>query len=103
MKYINVIRKSMLLKMYNSSRQYSNYLNIFKYILLYELSSISMWNITIYTKTIIKLIYIDNINKRKYFKFLIPTQLLIQGQWWSYNETHLLHIKQCLDRDFFIE
>lgn len=29
--------------------------------------------------------------------FLIPTQLLIHGQWWSYLSTHLWQIMQCLD------
>ena len=28
---------------------------------------------------------------------LIPTQLLIHGQWWSNRSTHLLHILQCRD------
>jgi hypothetical protein len=28
---------------------------------------------------------------------LAPTQLLIQGQWWSKRSTHLLHIAQCFD------
>mmetsp|Transcript_33079 Transcript_33079/g.37972 ORF Transcript_33079/g.37972 Transcript_33079/m.37972 type:complete len:132 (+) Transcript_33079:379-774(+) len=30
--------------------------------------------------------------------FLTPTQLLIQGQWWSNLSTHLLQMLQCLDR-----
>ena len=29
--------------------------------------------------------------------FLIPTQLLIHGQWWSYLSTQQLQIAQCLD------
>jgi len=28
---------------------------------------------------------------------LTPTQLLIQGQWWSNLSIHLLHTEQCLD------
>ena len=31
---------------------------------------------------------IDAINKRKNAWFLAPTQLLIQGQWWSKHITH---------------
>ena len=33
-------------------------------------------------------------SSRKYFWFWKPMQLLIQGQWWSYRSTHLLHRMQ---------
>lgn len=32
----------------------------------------------------------------------MPTQLLIQGQWWSKRSTHLLQIAQCLERGVLI-
>lgn len=34
---------------------------------------------------------------KKALWFLIPTQLLIQGQWWSNRSTHTLQMAQCLD------
>lgn len=37
-------------------------------------------------------------NTRNELWLLTPTQLLIQGQWWSNRSTHLLHIAQCLLR-----
>ena len=37
-------------------------------------------------------------NPRKWWWFPFPTQLLIQGQWWSNLSTHLLQMLQCLDR-----
>jgi len=33
-------------------------------------------------------------NNKKYFLFQNPTQLLIQGQWWSMLSTHLLQAEQ---------
>lgn len=42
------------------------------------------------------LVQIENKNITKALWFLIPTQLFIQGQWWSNLSTHLLHIAQCL-------
>ena len=35
--------------------------------------------------------------QQKYLRFLSPTQLPIQGQWWSQVDTHLLQFLQCLD------
>ena len=37
-------------------------------------------------------------NTRKVLWLCTPTQLLIQGQWWSNLSTHLLQIAQCLLR-----
>ena len=43
------------------------------------------------------LIHIEIRNIIKALWFLIPTQLLIHGQWWSYLSTQQLQIAQCLD------
>lgn len=37
------------------------------------------------------------INTMKYEWLFIPTQLSVQGQWWSNLSTHLLQIEQCRD------
>lgn len=39
--------------------------------------------------------------KINFFKFLLPTQLLIQKQWWSYLYIHILHISQWRERGGF--
>lgn len=41
---------------------------------------------------------IHKINSRKYPWFPAPTQLLIQGQWWSNTYVHLSQCSQCFDR-----
>lgn len=42
-------------------------------------------------------IHSKKIKQRNALWFLTPTQLLIQGQWWSNLSTHQLQIAQCLD------
>tara|TARA_B110000285_G_scaffold215060_1_gene261031 strand:- start:249 stop:536 length:288 start_codon:yes stop_codon:yes gene_type:complete len=43
------------------------------------------------------LIHIANKKVKKALWLPAPTQLLIQGQWWSNLSTHVLQIEQCLD------
>lgn len=60
---------------------------------LQSLDSMTMLEIII--KTSIKIS--EKINTRYGLWLWMPTQLLIQGQWWSNLSTHLLQVAQCLD------
>lgn len=57
------------------------------------------WSIRMKDVTIIAIesrapVPVYNVNRKKYFVFLIPTQLLIHGQWWSIFKIQTLHSEQ---------
>lgn len=52
--------------------------------------------------TRMRVISVKSRKRRKNLWFRSPTQLLIQGQWWSNLSTHLLQIEQCFDLSVLI-
>ena len=67
--------------------------NVNAYLLFNPISYVISKGVSI-ARAVIMVIMMYTKNRIKNFLLKYPTQLLIQGQWWSIFNTHLLHVEQ---------